>query len=180
MPDNSAPTALIKLLDDKETSVRLEATKALGEIGTGAEVATSSLFSRLSPKMEKDASIRLQAVKSLWSIAKQKEKVLSAILLACNDPDRNVRDHARTTILPFLIEIDFEAKEAVPVLVEVLKSDDDSHRTQAAKLLGKVGKSAGSATPALIALLIDKSPPVRGEAANALKTIPHGCTSCQP
>lgn len=52
-----------------------------------------------------------------------------------------MRDHARTTILPFLIEIDFEAKEAVPVLVEVLKSDDDSHRTQAAKLLGKVGKS---------------------------------------
>ena len=117
LPDNSALTALIKLLDDKETSVRLEATKALGEIGTGAEVATSSLFSRLSPKMEKDASIRLQAVKSLWSIAKQKEKVLSAILLACNDPDRNVRDHARTTILPFLIEIDFEAKEAFRCLL---------------------------------------------------------------
>ena len=58
-------------------------------------------------------------------------------------------------------------KEGVPVVIELLKINDDGIRIQAARMLSKFGREAGPAAPALVVLLADKSPQVRTEATNA-------------
>jgi HEAT repeat protein len=59
----------------------------------------------------------------------------------------------------------------VPVLSEAMSHPDEAIRCHAARVLGRMGRSAESAAPALRTALNDRDADVRREAANALKRI---------
>jgi HEAT repeat protein len=67
-----------------------------------------------------------------------------------------------------------DEKPDVDVLIKQLKDDDAVVRLKAAKALGKLGKKAKDAVPALTALLKDKDADVRSVAKNALEAIKGG------
>ncbi len=64
-----------------------------------------------------------------------------------------------------------DAKDAVPVLITSLQSDNAKLRAYAAHALGAIGPAAGDAAIALIDVITDKDPVVRREARDALKRI---------
>lgn len=62
-------------------------------------------------------------------------------------------------------------REAVPVLVDVIRDGNEEEQTQAVQLLTRVGPPAKAAVPSLVKLLDDLRFPVRFEAALALTVI---------
>ena len=60
-------------------------------------------------------------------------------------------------------------REAIPVLIEGLKSDDKTLRSEAAEALGEIGPDATEAIPVLTPLTKDKNKDVRKAAADALR-----------
>jgi len=61
--------------------------------------------------------------------------------------------------------------DAVPALVDVLKSPDQTLRARAATALGSMGSVGQDAIPALVSALQDREPAVRREAARAIGLI---------
>jgi HEAT repeat protein len=160
--DQTALTALTAALADPEEMVRNSAKTALGRLGVAAIPAlVEALQSR-------ETRARLAAAEVLKSLGKGARLAVSALIAALDDHDAAVRAMAAAA----LVKMD---SEAVPALLEVLKSSGTEQRIRAASLLGDIGNGAQGAIAGLCAAVTDPTAAVRREAAKTLGRI---CCNC--
>ena len=89
--DSQDVAALTKQLQSKDSSVRLRAVKALGNLGPAARFAITDLLVNLN---DKDPDVRRAAIASLAAIqpeAAPAEQIIRSIALDLKDPDPGVR-----------------------------------------------------------------------------------------
>ncbi len=146
--------------------VRQFAAASLEELGPTAKEAVPALEQTL--KSEQDLGICIAASSALAAIGPEAVPALTSALT-------NAVYDKRWPILQALGKLGPAAKEAVPVLMEVLQNqvlhDFLGVRREAAETLGKIGPEARAAVPALIKALGDKDWTVRSHAAGALGEI---------
>jgi HEAT repeat protein/WD40 repeat protein len=192
----SAVPALIGALADQEVFVRSYAARALGKIGGGAKATMAALIRALR---DRDPLVRAEAAEALGKIDPANRVALFPLIAALRDPELSVRIAAETALgkigptardaLPALIaglqdpnvSVDGRdallasalvgGKDAVPLLVSILKHNDKQLRAFAAAALGKNGPGVKDAAPALITALSDQDAEVRRAAALALGQI---------
>jgi HEAT repeat protein len=190
-----AAEPLIELMkNDKDNSVKSNATHALGGIDADGKFAIPALIEALKSP---EASIRRQAALGLGDLGPKAASGLPALKDQLRDSDSLSRIAAAQAIwmiesnltqtLPLLIkelqstepyasywattaitEIGPEAQEAIPILLRQRLKDPGGYGKYAARALGKMGKAAVVAIPDLMELLKDKEDAFRVEAAEAL------------
>jgi HEAT repeat protein len=167
---------LVRALKDSDLFVRRFAAQALGEIGPDAREAVPALKSALKDSKKEVVEAAATALGKLGSsgIATLTD------LVKDKKQDGNVRKAA----IVALGTAGSEAKDAVPVLVDVLKGTADKKpdpkkdpggpdlRVEAAVALGDIGPDAKDAVPALQDLAGAKGKsPLKSAANDALKRI---------
>lgn len=151
----TAIPALVRALEDPDSSVRDEAENALIRFG---EAAVPEVLPKLK---DPDEFVRLRAVSVLGRIGPEAKEALPEIELAKNDSSQFVRNAA--------IEADFRIRVEVKSLVPLFKDKDEEKRLYAVKACGFLGPLAKPVLAELSqALRTDKSKEVRREAAKSL------------
>ncbi|MCA9073161.1 MAG: HEAT repeat domain-containing protein, partial [Planctomycetaceae bacterium] len=118
-----------------------------------------------SPENE-DPRVRKVAIEKLaW--VENPQPAVPHLRRALKDTDPIVR----ATAARALWEIDPNTSESVPVLIELLNSQNNNQRELAAYFLGPIGKAARPAIPSLRSALVDRDPSMRIHAAEALAQI---------
>jgi len=186
-----AVSVLINGLNDKDSSVRINAIIALGEIGPKAISAVPALKKILKIKHSYMWKYRAKAAYALGKIGSNNEKIAQILIKALDDEDRNCIAHShnskysgkseytsyayvrvRMHMIHGLGKIGPKAESAVPKLRILLKNPDARIRSSAAQALGEIGPKAA---PAVIDLLLkalnDKNSYVQKRAAEALGRI---------
>ena len=121
---------------------------------------------------DRDAAWR--AADILASHGPDAKPAIPALLRAAENKDPHVRSVARMA----LAEIGSLPPEAVPYMIDMLKTEN---RLSALKALTELGDESRSAVPALLGLLTDKETRVRASAARALGRIgPEAKDAVQP
>jgi HEAT repeat protein len=194
----SAVTALIEALGDKEELVRHNAVEALGKIGRSAEKAVPALLGVLK---DEDSGLRKPAAVALGRIGRNAgprnagprnagprnadptvaEKAVQGLIEALGGKDKYLRRAAAVSLYHlFAGQIGRNtgpalAEKAIPGLIEALGDKDEKVREQTVKALGKIGRArsriVGPVVTALIKALGDTEKDVREEAAKALGKI---------
>jgi putative membrane-bound dehydrogenase-like protein len=130
-----APAELVKLLDDQRPTVRHQAVEMLAQKGTEAIAALAKAI-----RSGKTAEMRRNAIWSATRIDGVDARI--AVRQALNDTDETTRQAALHSVS---VRRD---REAVPALIELLKSPSQHNRRAAAEALGRLGDK--SAVPALL------------------------------
>lgn len=128
----------IKQLKDRDVSFRLDAVKALREIGTEGEGVVLALVKTLADKEQTVREAALEAISSL-----PLEGRIPALVQILRGKDASVRP----AVIDLLGKIGFQAKDAIPDLTKALVDEDAYIRTRAADALGKIGVPARPKTP---------------------------------
>ncbi len=149
-------TALLEALVFGDDDRAEEAALAISRLGDAALPAVRELLSRPS------VDTRWWATRAIGAIGSA--AAVSILIDQCADPDPDVRACA----IHALGLSGERATDAVPVLVQRLADTSMYVSRLAADALARIGSAA---TPALISLLRDGTPPVRGRAARALAQI---------
>jgi HEAT repeat protein len=147
--------ALIKAAHDNDLEVRTLAAHSLGRMGKEAIPAIPALLDDLKSKTP---TLRGWSADALGEIAPRDERVFRALMEAIQG--KEVNDNAAYV----LSKCGPCAKEAVPILVKILESDDMQGRPEMIRAfrsiivqaLGQIGSDAKAAVPALIALIKKK------------------------
>jgi HEAT repeat protein len=147
---------LIKLLEDKDSSVRDSAASALGKIKS--EQAIPGLIKLLE---DKDYFVRDSAASALGEI--KSEQAIPGLIKWLEDEDYFVRDSAVSALGKI------KSEQAIPGLIKLLEHQNSNVRRSAASALGEI--KSEQAIPGLIKLLEDKDSYVRDSAASALGQI---------
>ena len=134
------------MLTHESTEIRSAAIAALTKISPDAATAVPPLIRSLE---DSDWAIRRDASLALGSFGSEARAAVP-ILFRMLDSEEDT-DSARGA----LRAIDDADQEAVPILIEGLKSDDRRLRYYAVSLLRKVGPPAQDALPALRQILED-------------------------
>lgn len=170
-----AKPAIPELLEALHDPVAFgEAAAALGKIGPDAREAVPSLITCLG-----DTSLgydRCYAATALGSIGQSPELAVPALqkMVASND-DPTIRRLSAMALGDFA----GQAKEAVSVLIEAVKTGDADMRRAAAVSIGKIGGREHD-IPALVALLSDEIDVARLGAVQALALIGSEAVSAVP
>jgi HEAT repeat protein len=155
---DAAPAAakLAQALRDPDPLVRQLSAQALSEIG---EPAVPALLNALK---DSDGAVRAMVVWALDGLSARGPEVVKALAhAAVKDSHGSVRRLA----LSALANMADEAKDAVPLLVGLLRDKEANLRTTAAIVLVKIGKDS---VPELVKLLKDSSADVRLSAIQTL------------
>jgi HEAT repeat protein len=150
---------LNKSLTNQDENIRIAAVAALGEIGSSSVLALPALSKLLKDNSE---DVRIIVVDTLEKIGKPAVPVLIQALQ--NNDNWMVRYSAADA----LGRIGASDQEVVPVLINALRDKDEYVRSEAADVLGKIGKMA---VPDLINALQSKDAYVRYKAVDALRII---------
>ncbi len=136
----AAGPPLVKVLRDPDPVVRIQAAACLGSLQLGLREAAETLRGSLR---HPDAQVRRRA---LATIAPRMGPALYDDLARCaqSDPNHDVRTTA-IGLLPY------GGKQAVPLLVSLLRDSRGEVRTAAVNALGSLGPQARAATPFLLA-----------------------------
>ena len=111
---------------------------------------------------------RLRREEAVWALAAASRAIAQALVGALQDAEPSVRREAASA----LARIDSRrAREAVPVLIDMLAEGPASDRTKAVACLRQIGPDAAAAVPALERLLAEADADLRGEVAGALRAI---------
>lgn len=140
-----AAAAIVKLVGDEDNQVRREAVRTLGNIRPGPEV-TIPLFCKLLREAEPE--VRLYAMDAVADFGKEAVPPMTEAL-----------EHKEACYWACLVlaEIGPDAEEAVPGLVNLLKTDDRLEvRREAILALAAIGPQAAPAVDALIDTLTDE------------------------
>jgi HEAT repeat protein len=154
---------LLLNLASPESSDRIYATVALGQIGPGV-VEVPSLRTALS---DPDGNVRRAAVEALGQIGPGALEVVPNLIPLLSEANGEVRWAAAKA----LGQIGPGAADTVPALLRVLMHADDQMRWAAAEALAQFGPAASEAVPALVSALGDANHAVRTSAAQALGRI---------
>jgi HEAT repeat protein len=143
--------ALIAALKDQNPLSRLNASAALASMSDMGwkemEKAGPALIESLTDANE---GTRANAAHALGGVSKPPKAILSALVGAASDKSAVVRRASLDRIATF----GAESRAAVPVLLKLLKNDDDGGvRQVAAYDLGEIGTQARSVVPALLEAL---------------------------
>jgi HEAT repeat protein len=132
-------SAWIAQLKDKDTAVRQDAIRALGQMGPAVVPALVAALN------DENSDVRIGAADSLGRLGAEAKSAAPALKWAIKDPDKEVRRHA-TFALGIL---DPEDLSVIPLMIEALRDNDLEVRRQAAVTLGRIGPPAKAALPAL-------------------------------
>ncbi|MEW5945963.1 MAG: HEAT repeat domain-containing protein, partial [bacterium] len=152
------PCLLNRALEDEDQNVRAAAVTSLGKIrDEKVTVALKQALEDPSPR------IRTAALRGLYKIADLSST--ECLLKALVDPSAEVRRRAA------VYSGWRQAKEAIPRLAIMLRSEDERIKEEAAAALGNMGDTR--AVQYLIPALSDSSAEVRKKAAEALNRLTH-------
>ena len=149
-----------KLLASDKASDRYYAIWTLGWIGTAASQTAPQVIQALA---DKDEGVRRKAAYTLGRIAPDAKIAIPALIKTFADANSEVRQAAADALSKF-------GPAAVPPLIDALKADSASTRSEAARALGTIGSDARDAIPALKALFL-ASDKVGNSAGEALAKI---------
>jgi HEAT repeat protein len=193
---DATPT-LKKNLDDKDTFLVAISAWALARVNDKDAAALDVAISKLVPALkDKEQRTRLIAVKALFDLNPPSEKVAPALAEALRDSDPEVlanvidalaahgeavvpraikaldNDKLRVPAIMLLRRLGPKAKDAVPALVAILKSDGSApFRQEIIDALESIGMASEQSVPALVGLLSDDNLEVRRGATFALGKI---------
>jgi HEAT repeat protein len=159
-PAHALP-ALIAVLHDADTEVRLRAVRSLGYYREWAKPATAPLCRVV--QQDPDINVRRGAIWALIMIGPERKEIRPVLITAMRD--KELSDHVFSN-LPLT------GKAAVPVLVEALR--DENIRLEAMRVLGWMGPTAEAAGAVLAQLTEDEDPEVWAAAEEALNRIGTG------
>lgn len=169
--------ALTTALADDNRWVRWYAAEALANAGAEASAAVDALCRALD---HEDRYTRRRAAVALGRIGPAGRSAVERLeALASDDPDRTVREAARTAL--FHVNLDAlaaagvsQADPRIQELVARLDEDDEFESVAAANALGRLGPDAAAAAPALARALRSPNKWLRVAAAEALGAIGPG------
>ncbi|HKC11579.1 MAG TPA: HEAT repeat domain-containing protein, partial [Vicinamibacteria bacterium] len=171
-PSQTLPTLLLSLRSGNERT-RIEAARALGQLGAQAKGAESSLIALLD-----DPSPRVR-VAGTWAVARLRPlpaAALAGLIRRLQDPAPGVRAGAARA----LGEMGAPGKPALLPLVERLRDEDETVRARAGESLAEIGPDSEGCRRALIGVLADAAAPGRAEAAGALGRLGPGAQDAVP
>jgi S1-C subfamily serine protease/HEAT repeat protein len=161
-----AARALIKVLQDEEALVRQSAAIALGKLGPDArEQVRQAVFKALR---DTDAGVRLAALEALANLGKPELSELPVLFSILRRSVEQQQFKSCLYVARSLAQLGPRAKDAVPDLRELLKSEDRAVRVAAMLALRKIGPAARDAAPDLIEALKDTDRALRMQAAFTL------------
>ncbi len=153
---------LIEALSDNNNAARRMAAYALAAVGEPAVAALSEAL------QHSEEAVRLEAAYALAQIGSSAESALPALMERTKDECVEVRRYLAEAfggLGPI-------AAPAVPVLTDMLVSDDDGQaRFEAALALAQIGPASSDAIPVLVKAFNDENRYVRDNAVLALKRI---------
>jgi HEAT repeat protein len=153
--EKEVAAAVAPLIDDADTTIRLNAINTLRDCGA---VSVPKLVGLLQ---HKDPIIRLQAVTALGEMKQQaKESVPALVALAMEPADRLAAAHALQQIAP---------GRSTGLLLEMLQGDKTVNA--ALRRADKTGKDAAKVVAGLVRDLQDKDAAVGRDAAEALAQV---------
>lgn len=150
-PEPDAIPVLLDLLEDKKSTFRWVAQRALCRMGPQSEPAVPWLIHFLKSS---DKDVRCSAAAVLGSIGEKAQDAVPALLKTLRDREPSVRLEAAEAVYRVTGNMDL----AVPTLVRHFQDNDDC-QFSAAYFLAHRGPASKSAVPALIARLKDQRPP---------------------
>ncbi len=164
---------LAEALKDSGPETKKQIISILSEMGAGAKAAIPALIEEAIRNPSYGGMV-LSAVKKIEA-DKSKVAVLLAEMLKTAPVVRRDREaRAIDTAFNALKEyaLDGDAKAAVPVLIEILKTRDGAKTPLAVAILESIGPDANDAIPEL-ELLIDSRETDNGLRTRALQALPH-------
>lgn len=159
---HEAVQVLVPFLKDANEQVVQSALQALGQIGPSARPLVPDIS-----RILKEAPVPFQrrtAAETLGKIGPVTPQVVSALTAALADDSTSVRQEAMTA----LGTLKGQAREAVPALLDLLKSGTIPEAVRAAHTLGKIGPVSPQVVPALLAALEDTDDQLRTAAVAGL------------
>jgi HEAT repeat protein len=166
-PGAAAPEevpALIRALEDKDWTIRLEGAQVLGQMGPTGKAAVPALQQALH---DERMSVRLHAAEALTAIDPASKEAGTALLDLLKGKEAKIRKGAAAA----LGNAGDDGATVVPHLSEALRDPDGTVRWAAADALNRFGPEAARAAPALIAAVDDPELTVRSAAIDALASI---------
>ena len=135
---------LQKALLDTEPPVRSAAAFALGEIGTAAEPASTTLLRSVTS--DKDANVRKDCAAAIAKIGPKALKTIPGLIsLLRQESDAEVRE----AIASAIVRVGPNARETITGLVEKTADPSPVVREIALRALGRIGPAARAALPAV-------------------------------
>ncbi len=156
---------LVQILADPAPSVRMAALSA----HPNKDVSPQWMNLLIQATRDSDALVRSQVLSKLQSMGADAEPALPAIRQAKEDPDVSVRRVAGEAESTVEAKTKLFHDKLLPELLADLKSENDQDRHQALEMIGKAGRKAASAIPAVVGQLENAAPKVRLAAVNALR-----------
>jgi HEAT repeat protein len=159
---------VVPLLSSHERRDVINAAGILGQIHLEPALAVPALGKALE---HDDAEVRGKVVEALENFGTDAEPALAPLLQVLTN---TVQTDLQTQIAYVLGEIGPAAREAVPQLIDLVRSSKDREgflNVNAAEALGKIGPAAASAIPVLIAALQSDDVRLATKAAEALGSI---------
>ena len=131
--------ALMNLASDPDPRVRYLAIYALGSLGSAAQPAIPLLIQRLN---DADDGTRIDAMQGLVAIHLEPELVIPVFVKYVKDPDQG--QSMRWRAVQGLGNFGGQAKQAVPILLPLLRSEDELLREAATNSLWKIDREAAA------------------------------------
>lgn len=157
---SAAVPGLVSVLQDADTSVRIESAKLLSGMGPAADRARGALRQAVADSDPKVCNAALGALKDIGPNAADAAVALAAL-----------RAHKWSVQWPVVYLLSELRATHLPVLTDMLRSESAHVRRVAAMALARIGPRAEATVPALIEALKDRDHGVRGAAAKALGRI---------
>jgi HEAT repeat protein len=173
--EKKAAHAIVGVLKDPDAGVRRAAAEALGQMAyTGLPTDPAVVSGLRDAVKDGELMVREQAVRALGHV-RHPDTVPDLVGLLQQE-----HKDLRSTALYSLGMLGPMAKPAVPVMVEVLRSDPEN-REVTAWSLARIGPGAAPAVPALIECLDEAREGIRNQAARTLRDIgPDAAAAVEP
>jgi HEAT repeat protein len=147
----AAVPALLEQLHHEQLDIRRRAANLLYYVAPDSPEAVPGLIEALD---DEDGDVRGSSGAALAAIGREHDTVIPAVV----DPPETESQRHRWAAIRTLGRFEHRAGEVVPVLLEIIKVDDDRHiRAAAARALGEIGPAARDAVPVLIERLREGS-----------------------
>jgi HEAT repeat protein len=159
---------LIAAFKSGDAKQRTEVLFVLGAIGPKAAPAVEPVAAALA---DSDRDVMLTAGYCLGKIGPGAKSAVPALQKMLASDDKMAKLTGAWALLQIQPDDEAQGKKAVPLLAEALTHEREFVRIEAAMALGKLGKAAASALPALEAASGDHSEAVRDAVAEAIQKI---------
>ncbi len=160
---NERAMALADGLRGKSAKERCGAADSLYEMGPGACKAIPALIAALN---DEESEVRVRVVYALGAIGPAAEPALLSLIRLLKD--KKAGDEVRWPVAMNLAKFGPNARQAVPVLLEILETEDALMKIGAIDALGNLGQDDPRVVPALIKALDHPHSSVHRGAAGAL------------